>query len=132
MIQDVMSKARKALASARILLDTGDTDGATNRAYYAMFDATKAALSWAGVGGEPNQHKSHGGLISSFGQHIVQPGHLPAEFGRSLNRVQDLRLTADYLAAPVPPDKAKWAIQEADTFVEGISRLLTRPKAPGA
>ena len=39
MTQGVMDKAEKALASAKILLDAGDTDGATNRAYYAMFDA---------------------------------------------------------------------------------------------
>jgi uncharacterized protein (UPF0332 family) len=49
MTQRVMDKAFKALASARILLDAGDTDGAANRAYYAMFDAAIAALSWAGA-----------------------------------------------------------------------------------
>ncbi len=40
-----MDKARKALASASIRLNAGDTDGATNRAYYAMFDAAIAALT---------------------------------------------------------------------------------------
>ena len=128
MTQGAVNKAQKALASARILLDAGDTDGATNRAYYAMFDAAIAALSWAGVGPEQNQHKSHGGLIGSFGQHLVQTGQLPTEFGRSFNRVQDLRLTADYLAEPVSLDKAKWAIQEADTFVAGVGQLLVQPK----
>lgn len=130
MTQGAMDKAQKALSSAQLLLDAGDTDGATNRAYYAMFDAAIAALSWVGVGGrEQSHHKTHGGLIGSFGQHLVQTGHLPAEFGRSFNRVQDLRQTADYLAEPVPPDKAKWAIQEAAMFVDGISRLLIQPDA---
>lgn len=46
MTKEIMHKAEKALASARILLDANDSDGATNRAYYAMFDATIAALSW--------------------------------------------------------------------------------------
>jgi uncharacterized protein (UPF0332 family) len=50
MTQEIMDKARKALASARILLTAGDSDGATNRAYYAMFDAAIAALAWAGTG----------------------------------------------------------------------------------
>ena len=40
---EMMGKAGKALASARILLGAGDSDGATNRAYYAMFDAATAA-----------------------------------------------------------------------------------------
>jgi uncharacterized protein (UPF0332 family) len=33
MTKEAMDKAEKALTSARILLDAGDTDGATNRAY---------------------------------------------------------------------------------------------------
>lgn len=35
-----MDKAMRALASARLLLEAEDTDGATNRAYYAMFAST--------------------------------------------------------------------------------------------
>lgn len=41
----LMQKAARALDSARLLLDAGDTDGACNRAYYAMFDAARAALA---------------------------------------------------------------------------------------
>ncbi len=39
-----MRKAERALASARVLLQDGDPEGACNRAYYAMFDAARAAL----------------------------------------------------------------------------------------
>ena len=130
MTQPVMDKALKALASARILLAAGDTDGATNRAYYAMFDATIAALSWADA--DATQPKTHGGLIASFGQNLVRTDKLPSELGRALNRVQELRLTADYLAEPVPLDKATWAIQEADGFVAAVSALLLQPKPPSS
>lgn len=44
-----MAKAMQAAASAKVLLDAGDTDGACNRAYYAMFDAARAALLASGV-----------------------------------------------------------------------------------
>jgi uncharacterized protein (UPF0332 family) len=125
-----MDKALKALASARILLAAGDTDGATNRAYYAMFDATIAALSWAGA--DTMQPKTNGDLIASFGQNLVRTDKLPSELGRALNRVQELRLTADYLAEPVPLDKATWAIEEADGFVAAISALLLQPKPPSS
>ncbi len=128
MIKEIMDKARKALASARILLDAGYSDGAANRAYYAMFDSTMAALAWAGIGSAQDQHKTHGGLIGSFGLQLVQTGRLPAELGRSLNRVHELRLTGDYLAEPVPLEKARWAVQEADTFVSAIQQLLTQPR----
>ena len=41
---DILAKAERALASAKALLEIGDDDGAANRAYYAMFDAARAAL----------------------------------------------------------------------------------------
>ncbi len=44
-----------------------------------------------------------------------------------MNCVQELRLTGDYLAEPVPLEKAKWAIDEADRFVAAIRRLLAVP-----
>jgi uncharacterized protein (UPF0332 family) len=128
----VMDKARKALASARILLDAGDTDGATNRAYYAMFDPAIAALVWAGTDVGQSPPKTHGGLIAIFGQKLVTTGKVPTEFGRALNRVQELRLTADYLAGPVSPANARWAIEEADRFVVAVSGLLLQPKPPSS
>jgi uncharacterized protein (UPF0332 family) len=42
-------KAVRACISARVLLDLGDVDGACNRAYYAMFDAARAALLASGA-----------------------------------------------------------------------------------
>ncbi|MGY6216601.1 HEPN domain-containing protein [Methylolobus aquaticus] len=42
--EQYLSKANRALASARLLLSDGDIEGACNRAYYAMFDAAQAAL----------------------------------------------------------------------------------------
>ena len=40
----LMAKAIQAVASARVLLELGDDDGACNRAYYAMFDSAQAAF----------------------------------------------------------------------------------------
>lgn len=45
---DLMAKAIQAAASARVLLEIGDADGACNRAFYAMFDAARAALLASG------------------------------------------------------------------------------------
>jgi uncharacterized protein (UPF0332 family) len=124
MTKELMGKAETALSSARLLLDADDSDGATNRAYYAMFDAATAALQWAGSLENP---KTHSGLIASFGRRLVQTGHLPVELGRSFNRIHELRLTADYLAEPVPLDKARRAIDEAATFFAAVRSLLDRP-----
>lgn len=93
-----------------------------------MFDAATAALIWAGADTGQSPPKTHSGLIASFGQNLVKAGTLPAEFGRSLNGVQEFRLTADYLAAPVSSDKAQWAINEADGFVAAVTTLLLQSK----
>jgi uncharacterized protein (UPF0332 family) len=59
-----------------------------------------------------------------FGRNLVQTSRLPPELGRSLNRIHELRLTADYLAEPVPLDKARQVIEEAATFVAAIRKLM--------
>jgi uncharacterized protein (UPF0332 family) len=67
----LLQKAWRALGSAKLLLSAGDRDGAVNRAYYAMFDAAKAALT---EGDEPiisQPIKSHNGLITLFSQNLV-------------------------------------------------------------
>ena len=115
-----MRKSEKALSSSRQLLATGDADGACNRAYYTMFDAAQAALLAANVGAAANTTKTHRGLISAFGQHRVLGGHVAAELGSSLNKVERLRLLADYTGDPVSDEDAAWAVQQADTFVAAI------------
>jgi uncharacterized protein (UPF0332 family) len=115
-----MRKSRQALASARQLLETGDADGACNRAYYAMFDAAQAALQAANVGTAVNAAKTHRGLISAFGEHLVLAGHLPVELGSSINKVERLRLLADYTGDPVSAEDGAWAVDQADVFITAI------------
>ncbi len=43
-----IQKAERALKASQVLLEIGDTEGACNRAYYAMYDAALAATGWAG------------------------------------------------------------------------------------
>jgi uncharacterized protein (UPF0332 family) len=46
-MDDLLKRARQAAQSARTLLESGDPNGAVNRAYYAMFYAAHAALEEA-------------------------------------------------------------------------------------
>ena len=91
---DLLDKAVRALASARLLLDSGDVDGACNRAYYAMFDAARSALLATDAPAAPKRAKTHSGLIAAFSLHLVKTGQVPVEFGKALNRVADIRLVA--------------------------------------
>ena len=67
--QDLMPKAQRALSSALTLLHDGDNDGACNRAYYAMFDAARAALLASKAPVPPEIARTHSGLISAFSLH---------------------------------------------------------------
>ena len=115
-----MAKARRALASAQKLLQDGDGDGVCNRAYYAMFDAARAALIASKAPVPPEIAKTHSGLISAFSLHLVKPNLFPVELGRSLNKAEDLRLVADYKGDSIDAEEAIWVVQAAETFIEEV------------
>ena len=82
----LLHKAHTDLASAKLLLESGDADGACNRAYYAMFDAARAALMAFQNSDEVLTIKTHSGLISSFSLQLVKPGLIDIELGKALNK----------------------------------------------
>ncbi len=116
----LLHKASKALSSAQLLLESGDADGACNRAYYAMFDAARAALMAFQKSDEVLTIKTHSGLIASFSLQLVKPGLIDIELGKSLNKVEDLRLIADYKGDAITLDDASWAVEQAQIFLMTI------------
>jgi uncharacterized protein (UPF0332 family) len=123
-VADYMRKAEAALSGARLLLQSGDADGACSRAYYAMHDAAHAALFATGLETPDAIIKSHSTLIAEFGKKLVLGGQIDAAHGRAFNKVQDMRLLADYSAEPPSPDKAQGAVEQAEAFVEVIRSLI--------
>lgn len=116
----LMAKAGTACSSARALLDLGDVDGAANRAYYAMFDAARAALLASGAPVEPDIGRTHSGLIGAFGNFLVKNGPVSKEVGRLLNRAHEIRLVADYNGDSVEPADAQEIVEQAETFVAAM------------
>ena len=116
----LIGKAERALESARLLRARGDTDGACDRAYYAMFDAARAALLRVG----DDLPKTHSGTATLFGQHLVKPGLLPDHLGRDLNRVEELRNIADYTVDKVDIAHTDDAIAKADVFLKTVRTYL--------
>ena len=112
------------MSGAQLLLNAGDTEGACNRAYYAMFDAAHAALFALGVEATNAPIKTHNGLIGQFGLHLVRGNHLAAEYGEALNTVQRYRQVADYSGDPVSIADATWALERAAAFIAAIKILL--------
>lgn len=125
----LMSKAVRASASARALLDLGDVDGACNRAYYAMFDAARAALLAAGAPVQPDLGKTHAGLIAAFGLQLVKNGPITKELGRLLKRAEEIRLVADYKGDSVELEDAREMVGQAAISVDAM-RTEFMPREP--
>ena len=122
-----LDKADRALIEARLPLDAGATEGACNRAYYAMFDAAHGALSAIGSEAAGADIKTHTGLITMFSKDLVQTNRVESLFAKSLNQVQQLRLIADYTAEAPNVERAAWAVEQAATFVEKMRQLFVAP-----
>jgi uncharacterized protein len=118
---ELIARARRSAASAKLLFDAGDLNGACNRAYYAMFDAARAALL---AGDEPVSSeaiKTHSGLITAFSLQVIKPGLIPAQYGRSLRQVDQIRFIADYSDEGVDRERGLSVIEQANQFVETVS-----------
>ena len=59
-------------------------------------------------------------LISKFSLELVKSGQVSVELGKSLNKVEDLRLMADYKGDSILEEDAAWAVNQADIFVETL------------
>ncbi len=121
--QDLLDKAERAAESAKILLKAGDVDGACNRAYYAMFDAARAALLLKNPSVPLETIKTHGGLITSFSMHLVKTKIVTVELGKTLNKAEDLRLIADYKGDSIEVEQAEWVVKQAAIFINAMKDL---------
>ncbi|WP_222433780.1 HEPN domain-containing protein [Pistricoccus aurantiacus] len=116
----LMTKASRACASANVLLELGDVDGACNRAYYAMFDAARAALLASNAPIKSDIGRTHKGLLNAFSDHLIKNGPIPREMGRLLKRAEETRLIADYRSDSVELNDAMQLVEQAETFVAAM------------
>lgn len=117
---NLFEQARRALKSASLTLNDGDTKAAINRAYYAAFYAATAAL--LGKGEAP---KSHKGMHQRFHLHFVASGPLSKATGSVLSFAGDTRRQADYDAFTVFEEAAiADLLADVEAFVDAVEALL--------
>lgn len=81
-----LQRAERYLRTAAIVLEDGDLETAVSRSYYAMFFMARVLLQREDI--DPKTHK---GVVNQFGLHLVKRGSVPAEYGRSLREIEELR-----------------------------------------
>ncbi len=121
----LLDKSDRALSSAQLLFSAGDYEGACNRAYYAMFDAAKAALLHVQPDNDLSVAKTHNGLIAAFGLQVVKVGLVDVSLGRNLNRGQTLRQVADYTGEPLTLSDVEQLMKDANDFFSTIKKLVS-------
>jgi uncharacterized protein (UPF0332 family) len=122
------AKAQSAARSSQLLADAGDWDGASNRAYYAVFSAARAVL--AGVRASLARSKGHSTIVRRFERHLVQERGLDPIFDRSFfGRLSHARWMADYDEARVDEAAARAMPGEAERFLAAVEPFLKKAKA---
>jgi len=72
-IRTLIDQANERITSAELLQKNGNFRDAVSRAYYAFFDAARAALLTKGM-----VAKTHKGVNILFEQHFIKPGLFPS------------------------------------------------------
>ena len=121
------AKAQVASQSAGLLIERGDTDGAVNRAYYAVFGAARAAL--AAVRSSLALSKRHGTIYRRFDKHLVKERGFDPSLGRAfLVKQRRARQAADYEEGQVDEPTARRMIDEMQRFLAAAEPFLQRVK----
>jgi uncharacterized protein (UPF0332 family) len=125
-----LTKADRCLKTAELALADADPDSACNRAYYAMFNAARAALIIAGQS-KLAMAKTHSGLVAAFGLHIAKAEHVPVELGRLLAIESNRRLASDYEGSALSSEDAIASIASATEFVGAVSKWAAQRAGDG-
>ena len=119
-IQANIERAHQAIKAAQELLETGHSDFAASRAYYAAFYAATALLLK-----EEMKFSKHSGVIASIHQNFIKTGRLEKQYGRDLNWLFELRNVGDYgETVHVPYAEADKAVSTAANFVEAMASMI--------
>ena len=91
-----------------------------------MFDAARAALLSVHAPVPTEVAQTHSDLNAALSLQVVKPGLVAVAHGRALNKVEDLRLIADYRDAPVTVENATWALEQSSNFLLAV-QTATKP-----
>jgi uncharacterized protein (UPF0332 family) len=115
-----VARGQDSMEAAELLLGAGKLADAVTRAYYAIHHFARALLLVRGV-----EVRSHEGLRSQVGLHLVRAGLMEPRFAKLLAQVQRFRELADYESTFVfTPDHAAEEVRAAHEFVAAARARL--------
>jgi uncharacterized protein (UPF0332 family) len=107
-----------------LTLADGDTIGASNRVYYALFDAVRAVLLARKLA-DLERIRTHHGISHVFTMSVVKAGLLDNEVALIFRKSLELRSDADY-GSDIDLDReaVEAAVQQAATFIDACAKLV--------
>jgi uncharacterized protein (UPF0332 family) len=115
-----LNRARQDLRAAQSNLDQGFYEVTVSRAYYAMFNSSRALLTEKGIA-----PRKHSGVHSAFSEHFVKTGLIETEYAKMLGQAFDSRLDSDYdVMFIVEQALAETVLRDAQRFVNRVETDL--------
>lgn len=127
--QNYLAKAQQSLLGAESEFQHKRFDNATNRAYYACFQAAVAALIEASVPVETGKRGiiSHQAVQSRFSGLLIKRRKLyPSSLRNVLQELLYERIIADYRTSLVSSRRAQRALRLCKRFVNEIESRLSK------
>lgn len=119
-----LAKARESLASTEADAASERYNSAANRAYYAAFQASVAALLWAGVTPQKADW-SHRFVMDRFSVTLIKRRKLlPPRYRGALDVLFDKRVDADYRPDTVSKRDARSGLKTAQEIVDAVTRMI--------
>lgn len=116
------AKAQRSADSAWFLFDRGC--GASDRAFFAMFNAARALLASRGLNAEGvRQHAKVRALLTL---HFVETGRMESDLSNALRRADKVRRIAHLGREDIEPKVAREVIESMDRFMHCATTLLHR------
>ena len=115
-MNELWNKAQEAAGDARLLLREGRFNGASNRAYYAMFNTARALLIGR-LGADALDVKRHATVLRLFSKHFIDEGRFDSKFGAIMRRASEMRRVADYDEMPVSEQEARDIVEAMEQFL---------------
>lgn len=117
-----LNAAEERLASAAILLETGQYKDSIGCAYYAMFTAARAILAKDGV-----DFSKHVGVISYFQKNYIKTGHFDKKYSKYLSQAFQIRNNVDYTDFfIVAKQDTEEQMEKANAFLEAVKLYLLK------
>ena len=115
-----LERAREDLVAGANALRSGDFRVCANRAYYAIFHASRAALILKGM-----DFKKHSAVITHFRMEYIKTGVFGAELSKILGKAFEIRTEADYEDFfIISRDDVEKQLAGANKFVNAIADYL--------